>query len=83
MRSVDNVRPRLAWWVLAIGAFLLAGGGACTSQAAITVGPGTDYDFSTIQAAIDAARNYLRGAMENAYPVGNGVGPVNHGWKGR
>lgn len=54
MISVDNVRPRLAWWVLAIGAFLLAGGGACTSQAAITVGPGTDYDFSTIQAAIDA-----------------------------
>ncbi|MBN2133303.1 MAG: hypothetical protein JW741_27640 [Sedimentisphaerales bacterium] len=54
---MDEVRASIVWCVLAIGSFLLAGGGACTSQAAVTVGPGTDYDFSTIQAAIDAADN--------------------------
>ncbi len=55
-------------------------GTGCTLSAAIAANLAMGMD---LKAAIDAARNYLRGAMEHAYPVGNGVGPVNHGWKGR
>ena len=31
--------------------------------------------------AVGAAREYLEGALRNAYPVGHGHGPVNHFWR--
>ncbi len=57
MRSVHCVRVRIVLWALVVSSSLLGNGGTSVSQAAITVGPGTDCDFSTIQAGIDAAQD--------------------------
>jgi hydroxymethylpyrimidine/phosphomethylpyrimidine kinase len=34
-----------------------------------------------LREAVGAAREYLEGALLNAYPVGHGHGPVNHFWR--
>jgi hydroxymethylpyrimidine/phosphomethylpyrimidine kinase len=36
---------------------------------------------TTLPEAVAAAREYLEGALINAYPVGHGHGPVNHFWR--
>lgn len=35
-----------------------------------------------LRQAVADAREWLRGAMANAYGVGGGIGPVNHSWAG-
>jgi hydroxymethylpyrimidine/phosphomethylpyrimidine kinase len=35
----------------------------------------------TVPAAVGLAREYLQGALEGAYPVGGGHGPVHHFWQ--
>jgi len=54
-------------------------GTGCTLSAAIASNLAKGM---SLKAAVDSSRTYLRGAMEHAYAVGNGVGPVNHGWGG-
>jgi hydroxymethylpyrimidine/phosphomethylpyrimidine kinase len=34
-----------------------------------------------VREAVEQAREYLEGALRNAYPVGHGQGPVNHFWR--
>jgi len=34
-----------------------------------------------LEGAVAQAREYLQAALENAYPIGHGHGPVNHFWK--
>jgi len=36
---------------------------------------------TNVPEAVGAAREYLEGALMNAYPVGRGHGPVNHFWR--
>ena len=36
---------------------------------------------ATALQAVGVAREYLEGALRNAYPVGHGQGPVNHFWE--
>jgi len=36
---------------------------------------------TSVYEAVGAAREYLEGALINAYPVGRGQGPVNHFWR--
>jgi hydroxymethylpyrimidine/phosphomethylpyrimidine kinase len=52
-------------------------GTGCTLSAAIAANLALGH---SLKSAVDESRTYLRGAMEHAYAVGNGVGPVNHGW---
>jgi len=53
-------------------------GTGCTLSAAIAsrLGRGVKLDD-----AVRGAKEWLRGAMENAYEVGGGVSPVNHLWE--
>lgn len=53
-------------------------GTGCTLSAAITCQLAIGEE---LHAAIGKARDYLRGAMLAAYPVGSGIGPVNHLWQ--
>ena len=32
-------------------------------------------------AAVESAKEYVTGAIEASYPLGAGIGPVNHGWR--
>jgi hydroxymethylpyrimidine/phosphomethylpyrimidine kinase len=31
--------------------------------------------------AVESAREYVRGAIEASFPLGAGIGPVDHGWR--
>jgi hydroxymethylpyrimidine/phosphomethylpyrimidine kinase len=34
-----------------------------------------------VPAAVAAAREYIAGAIEGGFPLGGGIGPVDHGWR--
>src|SRR5579884_371726 len=36
-----------------------------------------------IPAAVQAAKDYVTGAISGGYPLGGGIGPVDHGWRSR
>lgn len=55
-------------------------GTGCTLSAAIAANLGHGMALSP---AVRAARQWLLGAMENAFEIGSGVGPVNHLWKSK
>lgn len=50
-------------------------GTGCTLSAAIATGLGQGLELN---AAVERAVNYLHAAIRTAYPLGQGVGPVNH-----
>jgi hydroxymethylpyrimidine/phosphomethylpyrimidine kinase len=50
-------------------------GTGCTLSSAIAAGLGAGVD---LEPAVEAAIAYLRGALEAAYPLGSGHGPVDH-----
>ncbi|MCB2156400.1 bifunctional hydroxymethylpyrimidine kinase/phosphomethylpyrimidine kinase [bacterium] len=52
-------------------------GTGCTLSSAIACGLGMGLELST---AVERARDYLIGAIKNAYEVGGGISPVNHLW---
>lgn len=52
-------------------------GSGCTLSAAIAAGLAKGYELPD---AIAAAKNYVTGAIQAAYTVGSGPGPLNHGW---
>ncbi len=52
-------------------------GTGCTLSAAITAYLSLGFEAA---AAIQAAKEYLTGALKNAEPLGHGHGPVNHFW---
>lgn len=62
-------------------------GTGCTFAAAIAanlarvVAPGAAFEEAVIAAAIDAAKDYLSGALRAARPIGAGHGPVDHLWR--
>jgi hydroxymethylpyrimidine/phosphomethylpyrimidine kinase len=35
----------------------------------------------TVPDAVQSARDYLTGAIAGGYPLGSGIGPVDHGWR--
>lgn len=53
-------------------------GTGCTFSAAIAAGLAHG---ATIPEAIIAAKDFMRGALENALDIGDGPGPLNHAWK--
>lgn len=55
-------------------------GTGCTLAAAITAGLAAGRD---VVAAVEAAKTYVTGAIENGLRLGSGIGPVDHGWRGR
>ena len=34
-----------------------------------------------VPAAVEAAREYVTGAIASGFPLGAGIGPVDHGWR--
>ena len=52
-------------------------GTGCTLSAAIAAFLARG---SRVPLAVEAGRDYLQGAIEAAFPLGQGVGPVNHLW---
>jgi hydroxymethylpyrimidine/phosphomethylpyrimidine kinase len=36
---------------------------------------------ATVPDAVQSAREYLTGAIAGGYPLGSGIGPVDHGWR--
>jgi hydroxymethylpyrimidine/phosphomethylpyrimidine kinase len=36
---------------------------------------------ATVPDAVQSARDYLTGAIAGGYPLGSGIGPVDHGWR--
>ncbi|MBI5154521.1 bifunctional hydroxymethylpyrimidine kinase/phosphomethylpyrimidine kinase [Candidatus Poribacteria bacterium] len=54
-------------------------GTGCTLSAAIAANLGRGLALAQ---AVRAAKEYLEGAMRNAYEVGGGISPVNHQWRG-
>ncbi|MEQ9363480.1 MAG: bifunctional hydroxymethylpyrimidine kinase/phosphomethylpyrimidine kinase [Leptospirales bacterium] len=55
-------------------------GTGCTLSAAIAAGLARG---ASLIAAIEAARDYLHGALQNAPDLGAGSGPLNHMWRQR
>jgi hydroxymethylpyrimidine/phosphomethylpyrimidine kinase len=55
-------------------------GTGCTLAAAIAAGLAGGADVPT---AVRAARDYVAGAIVGGYPLGAGVGPVDHAWASR
>jgi hydroxymethylpyrimidine/phosphomethylpyrimidine kinase len=53
-------------------------GTGCTLSAAIASNLGRGMALAD---AVDAARHWLRGAIAHAWPIGGGIGPVNHLWQ--
>src|SRR5258706_610938 len=53
-------------------------GTGCTLASAIAsqLAMGAD-----VPAAVESAREYVRGAIEGGFPLGAGIGPVDHGWR--
>lgn len=55
-------------------------GTGCTLASAIATRLGQGLE---LKAAIESAKEYLNGALANAWPgLGKGTGPLNHGWMG-
>lgn len=52
-------------------------GTGCTLSAAIACHLGRGL---SLRAAVQESRAYLLGALRTAYPIGQGIGPVNHLW---
>ncbi len=55
-------------------------GTGCTLASAICAGLAEGQD---LVAAVWAAKEYVTGAIEHGFPLGGGVGPVDHGWRWR
>lgn len=53
-------------------------GTGCTLSAAIAAGLAKGLP---VKDAVAAAKEYLTGAIENAWPLGQGIGPVDHAWR--
>jgi hydroxymethylpyrimidine/phosphomethylpyrimidine kinase len=53
-------------------------GTGCTLASAIAahLAMGTD-----VPAAVELAREYVKGAIDGGFPLGAGIGPVDHGWR--
>jgi hydroxymethylpyrimidine/phosphomethylpyrimidine kinase len=34
-----------------------------------------------VPTAVEAAKEYVTGAIANGFPLGAGIGPVDHGWR--
>jgi hydroxymethylpyrimidine/phosphomethylpyrimidine kinase len=53
-------------------------GTGCTLASAIAsqLAMGAD-----MPAAVESAREYVRGAIDGSFPLGAGIGPVDHGWR--
>ena len=52
-------------------------GTGCTLASAIACGLARDQDVPT---AVRAAKAYVTGAIAAGFPLGGGIGPVDHGW---
>ena len=55
-------------------------GTGCTLASAIASYLSLGYDMP---AAVQAAKDYVTGAIENGFALGAGIGPVDHGWRWR
>ena len=55
-------------------------GTGCTLASAIAAYLGLGYD---VPAAVGAAKEYVTGAIAAGFPLGAGIGPVDHGWRWR
>ncbi|MDP7638751.1 MAG: bifunctional hydroxymethylpyrimidine kinase/phosphomethylpyrimidine kinase [Candidatus Hydrogenedentes bacterium] len=55
-------------------------GTGCTCSAAIAAALAQG---ATISEAIAAAKEFMRGALENSLDIGSSPGPLDHGWKSR
>jgi hydroxymethylpyrimidine/phosphomethylpyrimidine kinase len=53
-------------------------GTGCTLSAAIAAGLAKGLP---VRDAVAAAKDYLTGAIEHAWPLGKGIGPVDHAWR--
>ncbi|MFE3252155.1 bifunctional hydroxymethylpyrimidine kinase/phosphomethylpyrimidine kinase [Streptomyces sp. NPDC059209] len=53
-------------------------GTGCTLAAAIAAGLGTGQE---VLEAVVAAKRYVTGAIAAGFPLGGGIGPVDHGWR--
>jgi hydroxymethylpyrimidine/phosphomethylpyrimidine kinase len=55
-------------------------GTGCTLASAIAsyLAQGED-----VPAAVARARDYVTGAIRGGYPLGSGIGPVDHAWQSR
>jgi hydroxymethylpyrimidine/phosphomethylpyrimidine kinase len=55
-------------------------GTGCTLASAIASGLALGH---TVPEAVDAAKAYVTGAIAAGFPLGAGIGPVDHGWRQR
>ncbi|MFF1419463.1 bifunctional hydroxymethylpyrimidine kinase/phosphomethylpyrimidine kinase [Streptomyces sp. NPDC058280] len=55
-------------------------GTGCTLASAVAAGLGNGQD---VVAAVVAAKEYVTGAIANGFPLGGGIGPVDHAWRFR
>lgn len=55
-------------------------GTGCTLASAIAAGLGTGQG---VLEAVVAAKEYVTGAIATGFPLGSGIGPVDHGWRFR
>ncbi|MFF9345689.1 bifunctional hydroxymethylpyrimidine kinase/phosphomethylpyrimidine kinase [Streptomyces sp. NPDC014734] len=55
-------------------------GTGCTLASAIACGLALGQDVPT---AVREAKTYVTGAIAAGFPLGAGIGPVDHGWRGR
>lgn len=55
-------------------------GTGCTLSAAIAANLATGHD---VPAAVDLAKAYITGAIQQGLRIGHGIGPVDHGWRRR
>lgn len=55
-------------------------GTGCTLASAIAAGLGTGQG---VLEAVVAAKEYVTGAIATGFPLGGGIGPVDHAWRFR
>ncbi|MEV5379995.1 bifunctional hydroxymethylpyrimidine kinase/phosphomethylpyrimidine kinase [Streptomyces nondiastaticus] len=55
-------------------------GTGCTLASAIAAGLAKGH---TVPEAVTAAKEYVTGAIAAGFPLGDGIGPVDHGWRWR
>jgi len=55
-------------------------GTGCTISSAIAAYLARGY---TMPAAVEAAKTYVTGAIQQGFALGSGIGPVDHGWRWR
>lgn len=53
-------------------------GTGCTLASAVASGLAQGMD---VPAAVNLAKDYITGAIARGYPLGSGIGPVDHGWR--